>query len=132
MEEKEDENNENENEEYEEEEDDEEEEGEEVEDVNEEFKEKKNFVEDFENQMDEENELSDEIFNLKEEEIKSNQKIKITYDTNKKESEATSLDKSIQLYKNNFNISKPKKLGKVKVLLYFRNTPILVLTESSN
>jgi hypothetical protein len=68
----------------------------------------------------------------KEEKKKSNQKIKIAYDSNKKEGETTTLDKSMQLYKNNFNISKPKKLGKVKVLLYLRNTPILVLTESSN
>ena len=37
-----------------------------------------------------------------------------------------------KLYNNNFNVMKPKYLGKVKTLLYFRNTPILVLTESRN
>ena len=91
------------------------------------------------------------MFNLKEEELKQNQKIKITYKTNEeneneeeneniknkqneneKTEEITSLDKSLQLYKNNINIKKPKYLGKLRALLYFRNSPIFVLTESSN
>ena len=82
--------------------------------------------------LNEENELSDDMFNLKEEEIKSNEKIKIAYDTNKTDGEETSLDQSLKLYNNNFNIMKPKYLGKIKTLLFFRNTPILVFAESSN
>ena len=87
---------------------------------------------DNEHPIDEENELSDDMFNLKEEEIKANEKINIAYDSTKTDSEATSLDQSLKLYNNNFNVMKPKYLGKVKTLLFFRNTPIFVLTESRN
>lgn len=115
----------------EEEEGDEEEEYEEVENVND----NNNYnINEADNEYDfnEENELSDDIFNLKEEEIKSNEKIKIAYDTTKADSEDTSLDQSLKLYNNNFNVMKPKYLGKIKTLLFFRNTPILVFAESSN
>ena len=64
--------------------------------------------------------------------MKSNGKIKITYDTNNQEGETTSLDDSLKLYNNNYNIAKPKYLGKIKTLFFFKNTPIFVLAESSN
>ena len=113
---------------YEEEEEENEEEYEEVEDVNENF----NANEGYNKYKNDENEISDDMFNLKEEETKSNEKIKITYENGQNEGEATSLDKNLKLYNNNYNIIKPKYLGKTKTLLFFRNTPILVLTESSN
>ena len=115
----------------EEEEDDEEiEEGEEIEDVN---------GEDvgYEAENDD-NELSDEIFNLKEEDIKSNQKISIAYDTNNNNNDKNNdiekipLDKSLKLYNNNINIMKPKSLGNTKTLLFIKNIPILILAESGN
>ena len=115
----------------EEEEEGDEEEYEEVEDVNDNNNYNANEA-DNEYDFNEENELSDDIFNLKEEEIKSNEKIKIAYDTTKADSEDTSLDQSLKLYNNNFNVMKPKYLGKIKTLLFFRNTPILVFAESSN
>ena len=111
-----------------EEEEENEEEYEEVEDVNENF----NANEGYNKYENDENEISDDMFNLKEEETKSTEKIKITYENGQNEGEATSLDKNLKLYNNNYNIIKPKYLGKTKTLLFFRNTPILVLTESSN
>jgi hypothetical protein len=102
-----------------------------VEDVNDDNYNADININDIENEIDEENEISDDIFNLKEEEIKTNQKIKIAYDTTKNEGETTSLDKSLQLYQNNINIIKPKYFGKTRVLFYFNNTPIFILPESS-
>ena len=82
--------------------------------------------------LDDDNEISDEMFELKEEETKSNGKIEIAYDTNKKEGETASLDKSLKLYNNNYNIKKPKYLGRIRTLFFLGETPLFVLAESGN
>ena len=78
--------------------------------------------------------VSDDMFNLREEEIKSNNNIKVVYDANdyKYDTEHTSLDKSLKLYNNNINVMKPKALGNIKTLFFIKNFPILMLAESGN
>jgi hypothetical protein len=107
---------------------------EEVEDVN--TKDDEGYEAENENEVEynNENELSDDMFNLREEEIKSNNNIKVVYDANdyKYDTEHTSLDKSLKLYNNNINVMKPKALGNIKTLFFIKNFPILMLAESGN
>ena len=50
---------------------------------------------------------------------------------NKSISKSNKKNKTNRLFKNDIKVKKPKYFGKTKALLFFRETPIFILGESS-